>query len=395
MGMKTASTSHVAQPRVAPTIDEDIIKVRTAEGSLTFQDEHIEQFSRHCKSFYNSSLVLTSSSTSLDKNVGYAMSNDHKVLQGRIVIEALDRIGSLIAACEHCDRSDSMEVQRDAKDTLSRLRKEHELIAAVHKDLLDDCGLLHVDSFLYHGEHSLSAQEPNGSLRYEQYTQIRDALRRKSHKMAMMQRQSSLYELLSDNKHSNSSGDVTNSTQYLTRQKHVKHAMSTIEQFVRKYKENIGSHSFLAGLYRLIDNQLHPKSKTDIVQWNFKGSVLTEACQMNNEGDTEAYARDATHVLFSFLVINDADVEGGSVNIDANEDIQEPILSFQIDKFISDNNLRRILSVLPNPKHLDARATGSVEVFDDNCIEKVQARMNIDGHLDEAWPWWQELCNLL
>jgi len=323
-------------------------------------------------------------------------SNDHKVSQGKIVMEALDRIGAMRAAREQCDRSNPMEVQRSAKETLSKLRREHEQIAADHKDLLDDCGLLDFDIFLCH-------DEPNGSLQFEQYTQIRDALRRKSHKMAMLQRQSSLYQLLSDHKNSKSSYEMTNSTQYLTRQKHVKHAVSTTEHFVRKYKGNIGSHSFLAGLYRLIHNQLHPKTKTDIVQWNFTGSVLTEACHMNNEGDSEAYARDATQVLFSFLVwIKDADVEVAT-NFDfdsdsnaLNQDIQEPILSFQINKFISNSNLRRILAVLPNPKHLDARSTGSVEVFDGRCIDKVQARMNIGGHLDEAWPaWWQELCSLL
>jgi hypothetical protein len=53
--------------------------------------------------------------------------------------------------------------------------------------------------------------------------------------------------------------------------------------------------------------------------------------------------------------------------------------------------------VLPNPRDLDARATGSVEVFNvesDIANVKIQARMNVDGQLDEAWPWWQ-FCNLL
>ena len=47
-----------------------------------------------------------------------------------------------------------------------------------------------------------------------------------------------------------------------------------------------------------------------------------------------------------------------TTSIDGGTD--EPILSFEIDKHISNRSLQRILSVLPDPKRLelDARATG-------------------------------------
>ena len=57
-----------------------------------FQDNELRRFSRHCQLFYNSSLVIAgSSSASLDKNYGKAMSisNDREIWQGKIVRETL------------------------------------------------------------------------------------------------------------------------------------------------------------------------------------------------------------------------------------------------------------------------------------------------------------------
>ena len=78
------------------------------------------------------------------------------------------------------------------------------------------------------------------------------------------------------------------------------------------------------------------------------------------------------------------------------EETDEPILSFEIDKHISNMSLQRILSVLPDPKRLDARATGSVKVLECNNDNKTQ-RMNVDGQEDEPWPWFArfEFCTLL
>ena len=74
----------------------------------------------------------------------------------------------------------------------------------------------------------------------------------------------------------------------------------------------------------------------------------------------------------------------------------EPILSFEIDKHISNRSLQRILSVLPDPKRLDARATGSVKVLECSNGNKSQ-RKNVDGQEDEPWPWFArfEFCILL
>ena len=150
-------------------------------------------------------------------------------------------------------------------------------------------------------------------------------------------------------------------------------------------------------MYHIIDLQLNPKSgskysnkdPTYVIQWNFRGTVLTEASRSchgkhhnENEDDELAYAREAIQVLFSFLIWikDDIDLEGGvqlmlateeandsamleilnqsNNNTTSMEETDEPILSFEIDKHISNRSLQRILSVLPNPKRLDARATG-------------------------------------
>jgi hypothetical protein len=389
MGMEPVSTLSA----VAPTVVADCA-----------DNEALQNFGRHCQSFYNSSLVITNSSSSLDqdKNVGYAKSNEHKVAQGKVVMETLDRIVAMRAA--------SVEGSRES---LEELRREHALVAEIDLDLLQDCGLLNVDRFL---EPSVLDQE-KAAVGYEQYIQMRDMIRRRSHKFAIVQRQSSLFELLSESDHSISieSSAAGNNASQLTQLENMKKAITTTQQFVKKYRSNIGSHSFLAGLYKFIHLQLHPthkSTKTDpfyIVQWNFLGSVLTEACHSNDDGDSQAYAREAVKLLFSFLTwVKSDDIEEGFCSIpDDNFDLakhthyeKDLMLSFQVNKHVSNANLHRILAVLPNPKDLDARGTGSVEVVDAQTVgenKNVLARVNVDGLLDEQWGWfagWQ-LCNVL
>lgn len=418
MGIEPASLGHLA----SPLSDVHSVKITRSLGDTNNKQlEHdtsvcLEQFSRCCESFYNSSLMISNSSTSLDKHSGYAMTNDRKVSQGKIVVEALDRISAMRAAAENCCTSKPTDVQKNAQRSLAKLREEYELIADSNRGLFDDCGLLNVHVFIA----TASKNEVHDSI-FEKYTQMRDEIRRQSHKSAMLQRQSSLYQLLSENEHAYSNPSTTatpgDNSKSLTQLKHVKQAISITEQFVRKYKRNIGSHSFLAGMHRLIHQQLHATSKSDVVQWNFRGPVLTEACHSNCVGDNEAYARDATKLLFAFLTWIRRDyVEDGKCPNNAKGDVflfdemnqslhdMDPTLCFQVDQYISNNNLRRILSVLPDPKELDARPTGSINVYsfeidgtnEKSMNEKVPIRMNIDGRLDEAWPWWQlHLCNLL
>eukprot|EP00584_Thalassiosira_punctigera_P018576 CAMPEP_0172554902 /NCGR_PEP_ID=MMETSP1067-20121228/56935_1 /TAXON_ID=265564 ORGANISM="Thalassiosira punctigera, Strain Tpunct2005C2" /NCGR_SAMPLE_ID=MMETSP1067 /ASSEMBLY_ACC=CAM_ASM_000444 /LENGTH=401 /DNA_ID=CAMNT_0013343367 /DNA_START=190 /DNA_END=1392 /DNA_ORIENTATION=- len=393
-------------------------------------DECLQRFGQLCRAFYESSLLLHTSSSSLSSiqeekkmdRIPYDNEMKKKEADGKIVIETLNRISvicSIIVNVEHQHSISSLQ------ESLSSLRHEHTLVVERHHDLLMECGLLDADRFM---ESSCSQNYGEEGCSLQKYFHVRDAMRRRAHKVSMLHRRNSFFELLSE-----SSAIMTNPSESfqsrLTQRKNVQDTLSTIQNFVNKYQSNIGSHPFLAGLQRIVDLQLTPKSNhrrsskdpSYVVRWKFHGSVLTEACrsccgQDNGNGDDElAYAREAIQVMFSFLIwVKDIDVEGGDLVVPVieneigldmmslsscqNDNLQEePILSFEIDKYISNANLRRILLVLPNPKCLDARATGSVAVLDtirsdpkttsDRNDINVVLRKNADGHQDEQWPW--------
>lgn len=257
---------------------------------------------------------------------------------------------------------------------------------------------------------------------------MRDATRRRAHKISMYHCQNSLFRLLLE-----PISDDDPAKPRMSRMHSIQNTIETIKKFVCNFQSNIGSHPFLAGLHRVVELQLVPKpdgknSSNDpsyVVCWRFRGSVLMEASRSchdqdsNNMDDDMAYARDAIKVIFSFLIwIKDVDVEGGSyiipideINLGLNDHTShqtyskqpEPFLSFEIDKHISNSTLRRIPLALPDPKYLDARATGSVEVLDatsnDNkaSFNRVVQRQNIDGQEDEhlAWCARMEFCTVL
>ena len=77
-----------------------------------------------------------------------------------------------------------------------------------------------------------------------------------------------------------------------------------------------------------------------------------------------------------------------------------PLISFEFHKLVSNATLRRILNVLPRPKNLDAKATGTFVVLGQTENESLVSRENIDGHLDEPWPLFEmdfrvDFCTLL
>eukprot|EP00581_Thalassiosira_minuscula_P017890 CAMPEP_0183726826 /NCGR_PEP_ID=MMETSP0737-20130205/24288_1 /TAXON_ID=385413 /ORGANISM="Thalassiosira miniscula, Strain CCMP1093" /LENGTH=394 /DNA_ID=CAMNT_0025958293 /DNA_START=25 /DNA_END=1206 /DNA_ORIENTATION=+ len=389
-------------------------------------DERLHQFARHCQAFYDSSLILHPSSSSLS-SIQEEKKADEKPIEkkkkdadGKVVLETLHRISAIRSITVGTQQFPHTQEQNALHE--STLRQEHALIVERHRDLLLDCGLLDMDRFI---EPPPGANENKQSTLLEKYIQTRDVMRRRAHKISMAHRQNSFLEILSESE--NMDGDASHPSEpSMTRVANVQNSLSIIQNFVRKYQTNIGSHPFLAGLYRIVDMQLNPKSGSRrsskhpsyIVRWKFRGSVLTEACRSchnENDDDELAYAREAIQVLFSFLVwVKDVDVEGGGFIIPIDEDEleldqilfapekggnsiskqrEEPTLSFEVDKDISNANLRRILAVLPNLKRLDARATGSVQELDTSSSDPKMGgsiphpRKNIDGHEDEQWPW--------
>lgn len=406
-------------------------------------EECLRCFGRHCRSFYDSSLILYPSSSSLSSMKEEKKSEEYpdgydtksKGVDGKVVVEALDRIGairSIVMSMHHQQESQKQSVVEALEKSIENLRQEHASVADGHHDLLSECGLLDITLFT----DPSSADEATRLL--EQYTRVRDAMRRRAHKISMLHRQNSLYGLLSESSTTDDERSAS-TVPRLTQVKHVQNTLSIIQKFVSKYESNIGSHSFLAGLHRIVNLQLNPTSRNKhsssnpayIVRWKFRGSVLTEACRSchgknnENENDELAYAREAIGILFSFLTsIKDIDVEEGEFLVPVEEtdlrldeilnsshageastadERSEPFLSFEVDKHLSNANLRHILAVLPNPKRLDARATGTVETIecssasDGGNASNLVARKNVDGHEDEKWPWfarWQS-CTVL
>ena len=395
---------------------------------MTSEELSLHRFGQHCRWFYDSSLVLRpSSSSSLTSMHDEKKSDDISIgvntkknqNNGKIVIETLDRIIAIrsIVASLHQQTC----IMNELQNSIDVLRHEHEMIAEHHTETLAECGLLDIDRIIeaLGASHDCADQhdEESSSL-LQKYTQMRDATRQRAHKISILHRHNSLFELLLE------PDDPAKPRMNLIH--NIQHTLSTIKKFVRNYQSNIGSHPFLAGLHRIVELQLMPKpdgkriskDPSYIVRWRFRGSVLMEACRScrgqddNDQNDELAYARDAIEVIFSFLIwIQDIDVEGGSYIIPVDElnfnstysEKSEPFLSFEIDKHISNATLRRILSVLPDPKFLDARATGSVEVLDTNLSDPqiaysgVVQRKNTHGQDDEQLDWFSrmEFCTVL
>jgi len=376
-------------------------------------DECISKFGHYCLMFYSSSLILNSSTSSIinrekkaDDDTYNNTSNDKKKNQavGKILIETLDRINAIHSMKhQHSDNNDAIV------SSIANLKQEHTIISKQYHEILLECGLLDINQFIESSSSGIRYNDTPSLLQI--YNQMRDSMRQRAHQISSLHRQNSLFELLSTR--SSSSLEEEEEIPRLTQIENIQHTISIIQKFVSKYKGNVGSHSFLAGLYKFIDLQINPKPDSKrfdpayIVRWTFNGSVLTESCRScigkhnENESDELAYAREAIEVLFSFLIWikDDIDLEGGVSNMMKPIDIhdlghlqtmdsstynKEHMLSFEINKNVSNYTLKRFLSVLPNPKRLDARATGSLEVV--SSVNLSCQRSNIEGKEDEdSW----------
>ena len=377
------------------------------------EDECISNFGHYCLMFYSSSLILNSSTSSLNNEEKKAnTSNDKKKKDqavGKILIETLDRINAI-----HSMQQQQQQHSDAITSSIANLKQEHTIISKQYHEILLECGLLDINQFIESSSSGIRYNDTPSLL--QRYNQMRDSMRQRAHQISSLHRQNSLFELLSSTSSSFSSSLEEEDKPRLTQIENIQHTISLIQKFVNKYKANTGSHSFIAGLYKFIDLQINPKPDSKrldpeyIVRCNFNGSVLTESCRScigkhnENESDELAYAREAIGVLFSFLIWikDDIDLEGGVVNMMMMKpiDIQdlgqletmdssstyntEPMLSFEVDKNVSNYTLKRILSVLPNPKRLDARATGSLEVV--SSVNLSRQRTNIEGKEDEhSW----------
>jgi hypothetical protein len=158
---------------------------------------------------------------------------------GKIVIETLDRIIAIhsIVASLHQQTC----IMNELQNSIDVLRHEHEMIAEHHTETLAECGLLDIDRIIeaLGASHDCADQhdEESSSL-LQKYTQMRDATRQRAHKISILHRHNSLFELLLE------PDDPAKPRMNLIH--NIQHTLSTIKKFVRNYQSNIGSHPFLA-----------------------------------------------------------------------------------------------------------------------------------------------------
>ena len=124
-------------------------------------EECLHRFGRHCRAFYDSSLILHPSSSSLSSFQEEKKADEKptdandinvkkKVANGKIVLETLDRISaifSIVVGTRQLPQQQNLN-NSALQESIASLRQEHTLIVERHHDVLMECGLLDVDRFM-------------------------------------------------------------------------------------------------------------------------------------------------------------------------------------------------------------------------------------------------------
>jgi len=268
-----------------------------------------------------------------------------------------------------------------------------------HSDRLKSCGLFVKDSFTP----SSKQISTNSSLTLQalaKYTEIRDQERRNAHQIQMMKRRAYLDKGIKNKLPQQVSSPrmtmmaTTMVGEHLvTSQAFLKHTRGIMKNFTKKYKNKVGTHSFLAGIRAMIEQQM--KGDKIITLWTLNGSTLSEvnfsSTNPSQKHNGEVYMEDAIELLSSFMLYypNDDGAEKGT------SQKYESMYSFFVHVSISNSFLRYMLSDLPSSHELHAKPTGSLGFVDSS----IGNRDNVDGSNDEYMgliPWTQGLrCEIL
>jgi len=331
--------------------------------------DHLEKFSGHCQAYYQRSLT----------NAEDSNSSDREFLACQIILDALEH--QLINVHEE-------EISHEHKMFLSSD------IAKQHSAQLKSCGL-HVHC--QPAESSSSGVGSSPMLSHQilaEYAKIRDQQRRLAHESQMEQRKVQLEKLIRKKvQDANHIGEDTIGEYVVTSQSYLNHVRGVVRIFASRYKGDIGTHSFLAGVRSLIEKQMNVDSK--MIMWSFNGSTLSEV-SFNSANPRlkkcgEGYMKEAVDLLTSFMIC----FRSMESTEEAKEKEYEPMYGFHVHPMISNNYLRYIVSELPSQKNLEARATGSLETMSDSECER---RGNALGSMDDQSsliPWSNFPCNIL
>lgn len=351
--------------------------------------DKLDQFSSHCRLYYQTSLSFHDSE----------MTNEQK--------SAIQASKCCLDALEH-------QIANAHEESLSLEYREFLNSKEVkeHSNHLAECGL-HI-TLPSEEDSSEDEEAPKPILKHSlshqelvEYSKIRDKERRNAHALQMEERRKYLDELIkktfrkskieaSDPNDSNilvTSLITESSLNSLNSREFLNQARSKIGSFSSKYKINVGTHSFFAGIKKLIEKQM--ENNDNCILWTFNSSTLSEVNHScigpTEKHNGETYMDEAVELLSLFLVSYHD--ESLRKEIDENE----PMYSFYIQPSISNSFLSYILGSFPSSHELHAKGTGTFKVLDDGIIQ----RSNANGTNDESIyffmiPWLQNLrCEIL
>lgn len=361
-----------------------------------WNEEQVETFGEYCKSFYQSSfglsaqqIVASTSSSSSSSSVNETNNTE----ASKVMLEALDFYLQYDATTIEMTWTNNQQLF--STDKIERFA-----------DDLKSCG------FLQHDDEDGQTKFPIiiSSDVLLKYTQVRDDQRRNVHLEQMSLRMKRLETILltlpqissqttSDNIPKSEEDEDGKAHPLVTRNSHIKHIRSITSLYMEKYKNNMGCHSFIAGLRSLIEKQLSAEVRNKMVQWTFRGSVLTE-CVINGKVAQEEYLKDSLELLLSFLIRiptpNDDLEKGENGETKSSVDDNDCYLSFEVDPYISNARLRAVIDKFPSKNNLDVRPTGKYNIGVNDDIRK-----NVSGGEDEPGfmlymvNWSDSFCTVL
>jgi len=377
-------------------------EVRVSNSSnkdeLTEQEViYVNTFSEYCRAFYTASLQCRSSSSTASlssslcssesdddeekgKNDGKRSSSQELTKEdGQVVLQAFDYASSCCSTTPPPPSQPSpSSLYQNHLSTLPSTQLHH----------LEKCGF---------ATSSLPETLTNKPCLRECFTFKKNEERKRAHRISMFQRHSTLSNIVSLAESQQLSQSTPRAVPEreeeelprFAKQEELTTLHSTITSFCSKYSAHIGTHSFLAGLLKLMETQIgQGLSDTNIVQWKFRQVVLSEAVIPGTKEDE--YVKEAVELLLSFLVrIKDDDLEAPHLPTEEHleesvpEDVGEKTTCWEIEPSISDHQLSKLMGLFP--KELHARPTGTFEVVVlEEKEEGERRRRNVDGRFDEV-----------
>uniref|UniRef100_A0A7S2XNP4 Uncharacterized protein n=1 Tax=Attheya septentrionalis TaxID=420275 RepID=A0A7S2XNP4_9STRA len=233
------------------------------------------------------------------------------------------------------------------------------------REAMDQCGLV--------------SNDKRGITDVGAYVAVQNEERARAHRSQMWRRTESLQTTLqtfhSKNIHSATFSD----------------AIRHIRQFCQSRaadKHQVGSHSLLAGLISLLNQQLQQLSSQKMVQWTFDGCVLTEQDRVKNDN----YMFEALELLHCLLIpknndcrrneghslLNNTEEEKSAKDAGAEASITLVTLTWELNPHWSNTALTKFLKELPRLSDLHARPTGTFQI-----VSVSQGRSNMDGGDDD------------